>query len=240
MTTNEEKDKRPESFRCSGLVRRAAAILATSHQGRVWPVNESPFAKVPLMMGINLAQVVPEKEILAATMLHGLGDEPSPCPDRMQVDFCQSNVGRIHDKASWTRFARDIDVRTIGDWPDVMVRWRGHLERTSPAALLVICAYEHYLLTALDDMFEQTEDPSVWKRWYLGFPAPYNQFGMPDNPYLMILEHYRGKYSPKPTERWVGVLGILNQRLKVGVKLLNEMKMIIRGLDTTFRTAELI
>ena len=242
MTTDEKRDQRLESFRCSGLVRRAVTVLVMSHQERIWPVSEQPFAKVPTMMAFNLGQIRPSEEVMAAAALFGIGDRGSPCPDDLAESFCESTVTRIHYKASWTEFAKRVEAESVYGWSDMLSRWRGYLERTPPPALLVIAAYEHYLLTTLNDMCEQTNDPTVWQRWYLGFPPPYNQFAMPKNPYLALLEHYRGhpRSSRGATDGWVGVLKILSQRLGVGRGLLDTMKMIVRGLDTTFRTAGLI
>jgi len=185
-------DHKPHEY--SGSVRLAASINFSSHGSRHCDVTCEPFGTFPSILALNLAGAQAWESTVCAAFLYGACDQGSTYTyDRMYKDF-DERVARFHQRSNWTWIMGESNLEP-GDesWEDAFIRLRGHLCNAPPQAVLLWLAREHYEIMALHDhAHRHPEGLEVWKRFFQGFPPPYNHFQMPENPFQQINDYYQG------------------------------------------------
>lgn len=219
----------------SDIVRRAAIIAGGCHGQRVWPIDEKPFVGIPTVMALNLSQGTDLRdETLAATLLYGACDAPSTYTyEQMECDFADLEHGdlvvRAHRQSSWTLVMAENAGQLYGDWDEHVRVYLAHLEHTSPKALQVIAAYEHFKITELQAMCLATGDLGVWERFSWDFPEPYNQFQVvPESPHAAVLDYYQR------------MINIFRSRYNCQHPVYRELVTVVQEVANLFRTQNLI
>ena len=182
---------------------------------------------MPTIMFGNLVRSGADEVAWILALLFGACEQGSSYDyERMRDEFGEDMV-RWHKAASWTEILTDRNGQ-VTEWEEAAISLRGHLNGAPPVSRLVWLAYEHYRMTALAAMVEAHEDPTIWSRFFQGFPGPHNQYPSLRHPFGFIARYYGQLFR------------LHNADARNGQTLLNEILTISRDMEHSFARANLL